>query len=133
MNKALFNKFIPVISVFIVINLLLVFCRTFLASNGFNISFLWAANIILFLLSGFGFFIQNKGVNSANVNAFVRGLYSSLLLKMGVIIGALLVYILVIGGAVSQASLFTVMGIYLIYTSIEVVQLMKIARNKPDA
>jgi hypothetical protein len=37
------------------------------------------------------------------------------------------------GGQVNKPSLFTSMGIYLVYTSMEVIQLMKIARKKTDA
>jgi hypothetical protein len=112
--------------------LVLVF-QNILTAAGFNAGFLLAANVILFLLTFFGFFIQTKGVRSTNVHAFIRGVYSSLLLKMFVIVVAIVVYILVMGGQVNKPSLFTSMGIYLVYTSMEVIQLMKIARKKTDA
>ena len=133
MNQVLFKKFIPVIGLFVLINILLLILNRPLVSWGFDILFLWIANIVLFLLAFFGFFIQMKGVVSANVHAFVRGLYSSLLLKMFVIIGAILIYIFVLEGKVNKPALFTSMAIYLLYTSLEVIQLMKIARKKSDA
>jgi len=133
MNQPLFKKFVPVIGFFILINILIFIFIKALRIAGFNVSFLLAANAILFLLSSFGFAIQTKGVRSTNINAFVRGVYSSLLLKLFVIVAAILIYVLIMGGEVNKPSLFTAMGIYLIYTSIEVVQLMKLARKKPDA
>jgi hypothetical protein len=133
MNQSLLKKFIPVIVVFISITVLVLVFQNILTAAGFNAGFLLAANVILFLLTFFGFFIQTKGVRSTNVHAFIRGVYSSLLLKMFVIVVAIVVYILVMGGQVNKPSLFTSMGIYLVYTSMEVIQLMKIARKKTDA
>jgi hypothetical protein len=133
MNQTLLKKLFPVIVVFILINVLAFIFRNTLNVAGFNVAFLLSANVVLFLLTCFGFFIQTKGVRSTNIHAFIRGVYSSLLLKMFVIVGAIVIYILIMGGQVNKPALFTSMGIYLIYTSIEVIQLMKIARKKTDA
>ncbi len=132
MNNLLVKKFIPVIALFIFINVFLLIFKNYLTQNGFEINFILIANVILFLLSSFGFFIQTKGVNSSNINAFIRGIYSSLLMKMFVIVAAIFIYIFVTGGQVNKPSLFVSMAIYLLYTSIEVIQLMKIARRKPN-
>ena len=133
MKNPFIKKFIPVIALFVFINVLIFIFKTFLIQNSFEINFLLGANVVLFLLSSFGFFIQTKGVYSSNLNAFIRGVYSSILMKMFVIMAAILIYILVTGGQVNKPSLFTSMAFYLLYTSIEVIQLMKIAREKPNA
>jgi Ca2+/Na+ antiporter len=104
-----------------------------LKQSGLNIGFLLVANAILFLITFLGFYVQTKGVRATNVNAFIRGVYSSLLIKMFVIVVAIVIYILVLGGKTDKLSILTAMGIYIIYTVVEVVQLMKIARKKPDA
>ena len=127
------KKYAPVIILFILINVMVFIFKPFLEQTGFEIGFLLIANAVLCILSLSGFFIQMKGLKSSNINAFIRGVYSSLLLKMVVIMIAVIVYIFVTGGRVNKPSLFTSMGIYFIYTSIEVTQLMKIARRKPDA
>jgi hypothetical protein len=133
MNRSVLKKLLPVIVFFILINALIVIFGNTLLAAGFNVDFLLVANVVLFILTSFGFFIQIKGVRSANVNAFIRGIYSSLLLKMFVIVAAIVIYILVMGGEANKPSILTSMGIYLIYTFLEVIQLMKIARKKPDA
>lgn len=51
---------------------------------------------------------------------------------MFVIIGAIVLYIYAMGGVVNEPSLFTAMVLYLLYTSIEVSQLTKIARRKKN-
>jgi len=127
------RKFLPVavpcLSIMIVI---MIFKKT-LTSFGFDINFLIFANLLLYLLSYFSFIIQVKGIASKSAHAFVNGLYASLMLKMFVVIGAIFIYIYAFGGIVNMPALFIAMVIYLFYTSIEVVQLMKIARKKPNA
>ncbi len=133
MIQLLIKKFIPVIGLFLLINLILFMFGSSLKESGFNIGFLVAANAILFLITFLGFYVQTKGVRSTNVNAFIRGVYSSLLIKMFIIVVAIVIYILVMGGKTDKLSILTAMGIYIIYTAVEIVQLMKIARKKPDA
>ena len=133
MIQSLVKKFIPVIGLFLLINMIVFIFANSLKQFGFNVGFLIIANVLLFLLTFFGFYIQTKGVRSTNINAFIRGIYSSLLLKMFVIVGAIIIYILMMGGETNRPSILTSMGIYLIYTFLEVIQLMKIARKKPDA
>ncbi|HXR84663.1 MAG TPA: hypothetical protein VN722_10160 [Hanamia sp.] len=132
MNQPLSRKFVPVIGFFILANILIFIFIKFLRSAGFNISFLLGANAVLFLLSSFGFFIQTKGVKSTNTNAFIRSIYSALLMKLFVVVAAILIYVLILGGKVNIPSLFTAMVFYIIYTSIEVIQLMKLVRKKSD-
>jgi len=133
MIQLLIKKFIPVIGLFLLVNLILFIFGNSLKESGFNIGFLLAANVILFFITFLGFYVQTKGVRSTNVNAFIRGVYSSLLIKMFIIVVAIVIYILVMGGKTDKLSILTAMGIYIIYTAVEVVQLMKIARKKPDA
>ncbi|MEO6894065.1 MAG: hypothetical protein ABI136_03460 [Ginsengibacter sp.] len=133
MIQSLVKKFIPVIGLFLLINFIVLIFFNSLKQYGFNVGFLIVANVLLFLLTFFGFYIQTKGVRSTNINAFIRGIYSSLLLKMFVIVGAIIIYILMMGGEANRPSILTSMGIYLIYTFLEVIQLMKIARKKLDA
>ena len=127
------KKYMAVIVLFVFINAMVFIFKSFLQLNGFEIRFLLIANAILLILSLSGFFIQLRGLKSSNVNAFIRSIYSSLLLKMVIIMMAVFAYMFITSGKVNKPSLFTSMGIYLLYTSIEVTQLMKIARRKPDA
>jgi len=53
-------------------------------------------------------------------------------MKLFVVVAAILIYVLILGGKVNIPSLFTAMVFYIIYTSIEVIQLMKLVRKKSD-
>ena len=127
------RKFMPIAIPCLIIMILILVFKKPLTSFGFNINFVIFANLLLYLLSYFSFIIQIRGIESKSGHAFVRGLYTSLLLKMFVIIGGIFIYIYGFGGIVNAPALFVAMVIYLMYTTIEVIQLMKIARKKPDA
>lgn len=131
--KEISNKFIPVIILFILINVAVLVFKSFLQLKGFDINFLLISNLLLFILSITGFFMQIKAVKSANINAFLRGVYSSLLLKIFAVIIVLGIYLFTTGGKVNNYSLFVSMAFYIVYTAIEVRQLMKIYRRKPNA
>lgn len=134
MNQAPNKKrLLPIIIVFAIFIILISIFHNSLILWGFDILFLNMANTVLLLLSFLSFVVLVKGVSSPNPHAFVRGLYSSLLLKLFVIVGAILIYVLVFGNELNKWSLFASMVMYIVYTSVEVIQLMKIARKKSDA
>jgi hypothetical protein len=130
--KEIYNKSVPVVVLFILINPLAFIFKTFLHDNGFGIKFLLTANLLLFCLSLVAFFIQMRGLKSVNINAFVRSVYASLLVKICIVIIALAVYLFITKGKINRPSLFTSMALYILYTFIEVRQLMKISRRKTN-
>ena len=127
------KKIMPVILMFIAITAIVFILKSVLKSIGFDINFLLIGNLILFVLSISGFLIQMRALRSANINAFIRGIYSSLLLKLFIIATAVLIYVFLNRENVNKQSLFTCMGLYIVYTIIEVKQLMKISRAKTNA
>ena len=131
--KEIYNKSAPLIVLFILINAVAFIFKSFLHDQGFGIKFLLTANLILFCMSLFAFFIQMSGLKSTNINAFIRGVYGSLLVKVFIVIIALGIYLFITKGKVNKPSLFTSMGLYILYTVIEVRQLMKISRRKTNA
>ena len=128
----MYNKSVPVIVLFILINALAFIFKTFLHNQGFEIKFLLTANLLLFCLSLLAFFIQMRGLKSTNINAFIRSVYASLLVKIFIVIIALAVYLFITKGKINRPSLFTSMALYILYTFIEVRQLMKISRRKTN-
>ncbi len=132
MKKIFQNKYLAVIILFVFMCAAILILNSFLQSLGFDIKFLLAANLLLFLLTLSGVFIQIKGLKSANPNAFIRGVYSSFLLKLFVIMIAVAIYLFIMKSRLNKPSLFTSMGIYILYAAVEVIQLMKIARRKPN-
>ncbi len=124
---------LPVILVFIILNGLITVFKTFLEKNGFDRDFLIIANLFFFVLSLAGFFLQRKGLQSDNTNVFIRGVYSAILLKLFVCIIAVTTYAFLKTKDINKPAIFFSMGLYIIYTSIEVATLMKVAKGKSNA
>lgn len=131
--KEIYNKLVPVIVLFFLVNAIAFLFKNFLHDHGFGIKFLLVANLLLFCLSLAGFLIQMRGLKSVNINAFIRSVYVSLLIKIFIIIIALALYLFLAKGKVNKPSLFTAMALYILYAFIEVKQLMKISRRKTNA
>lgn len=128
-NKAWF----PIVILFIILNGLLLTFKTFLEGNGFDREFLIWANLFLFILSIGGFLLQRKGLHSPNPQAFVRGVYASMIFKMFLVMAVVLVYVFLSRSKINKPGLFTAMGLYIVYTVVEVTALMKVARKKKNA
>ena len=126
------NLFIPHLLLAVIVLVVTYVFRDWLISKDVNTNFILGANLALLILSLAGLFIQSRGATSTNHNAFLRGIYTSLLMKMFLIVGAILVYIIVIGGQINKAAILISMGLYIVYTGIEVIQLMKLVRKKSD-
>jgi chromosome condensin MukBEF MukE localization factor len=99
---------------------------------GVDVNFVAGANLILFLISISGLLVQSRSVRSANANAFIRGIYSSLIIKMFTVIAAILIYVAIMSHELNKEGIFIAMAFYMLYTSVEVFQLMKIVRKKSD-
>jgi len=127
------NKYSGVIILFVFLCAAVIILKSFLLSLGFDFKFLLIANLLLFLLTLAVIFIQTRGLKSPNPNVFLRGIYFSFLLKLFIIMIAVLIYVFMMKSRLNKPSLFTSMGIYILYAAAEVIQLMKIARRKNNA
>lgn len=133
MNKDNRKAFFPIVLLFIILNGLILTFKTFLEGNGFDREFLIWANLFLFVLSIGGFLLQRRGLQSPNPQAFVRGVYASLMFKMFLVIIVVLIYVFLSRSKINKPGLFTSMGLYIVYTVVEVTALMKVARKKKNA
>jgi len=129
-NKKIFA---PVIFAFIIFNGIIIILKTFFKGNGFDTDFLMVANIFFFVLSLAGFFLQRKGLQSDNTNVFIRSVYSAILVKLFVCIIAVTIYAFIKRRNIDKSAIFFSMGLYIVYTSIEVATLMKVAKGKTNA
>ncbi|CAN5168420.1 hypothetical protein BH09BAC2_BH09BAC2_14530 [soil metagenome] len=116
--------------VFLLISVLVFSFKNFLTDHGFNTTFVLIANIFLFIISVIAILIQYRGVTSANNQAFFRAVYSAMMIRMFLSAIAIVIYAVAVDGAVNKPALLTSMGLYLLYTAIEVKGLMKTLRKK---
>ncbi len=122
------RKYLPLLLLFILFNLIFTIFRENPLLAGYDINFILVANIILFALTVLGFLIVTGKAGTISTHAFMRGIYLSFLLKMFVIVTALFIFISVFR-QVNKPAIFVSMGMYIVYTGVEVFQLMKMVRN----
>lgn len=126
------KAFAPIVLVFIVMNGFFIAGKSMLQRWDADQNVLIIGNVLLFLISYISFMIAAKGVNNPNPHAFVRAVYGGIMLKLFVCIIAALIYISSAGKEVNRTSLFIWMGLYLVYTFIEVSLLTKLLRENKN-
>ena len=89
-----------------------------------------AGNIILFVATGLSFWVSQRSFQSANPNASVRGMYGSFMIKFFVCLIAAFIYILAAKKDVNKPALIICMGLYIVYTVMEVSALQKLLKQK---
>lgn len=130
MKKINYNKyFLPILLVFIIINTACLFMKEFLLEKGINASVLLGANVILFLLSVIALIMHIKAVKNPNPQVFVRSVMAASFIKLMVIALSALAYLALAKENRNIAAVIASMGLYVIYTVIEIRNASKINRE----
>ena len=134
-NKAFGRSFRPLLFVFLLTAMLLLAARWWVYDWGWSgrIDALSAGNLILFLATVLSFYLYSRALNNNNIQFFLRMMYSSLLIKMMICLGAALLYIYLAGKAVSKATILGCFGLYILYTFVEVKVLMRLSKLQKNA
>ncbi len=118
------KHFVPVMITFILLALVLYGYQQLALSGvlviaSLNVSFLMVVNLMLFMMAVVNFIRINK-IDKSNPNAMVRSVILGTLLKMVVFIGAAIIYVKQTNVPVGMVTLLASMGLYLIYTWLEI-------------
>jgi len=89
--------------------------------------------IILFLVTMSSYFLSLRGLRSTNPNAVVRSVYGSFMIKFFACAIAAFIYIMTAKKNVNKPALFICMGLYIVYSFIEVSILTKLSKQKKNA
>jgi hypothetical protein len=132
MNKTVARSFRPIMLIFIVTTALFLTSRARLSQWDIDVDVLIIGNLVLFAAAAISFFLFTRSMNSKNPQAIVRTVYSGVLSKMMICLVAVFIYISIVGKGVNKAGIFGCMFLYLIYTTIEVITLMKLSKQKKN-
>ena len=121
---------VPLVVIFILFSASLNVTKGLLAKWGIDYNVLIVANLLFFLISMLAFFMQKKALSNINPNVFVRSVMAGMLIKMGVVVTAVIVYRLAAGNDVSKVSVFASMFLYLLYLGVEVAVITKLNKQK---
>lgn len=133
MNKQATRNFLPAIIIFLVLNSAFLAMMKRLESWGVDYSVLVFGNILIFGISFLSYWMGVRGLTTKNSHAFFRWVYGSIMLKLFLLVAVAAVYILTMKKEVNKPGLFFCMGLYIIYTFIEISALMKVNKQKTNA
>lgn len=120
------NYLIPLILLFVIIEAgILVFSQSLIQKN-ISPNVLSGGNIILFLLTVITCLWQKKALNNSNPNVFIRSVMSGILLKMVVAVMIIFIYVNMSGEDFNSRGIFSVMILYFLYLSVEVITISKL-------
>lgn len=133
MNRNSIASLRPMILVFVLLNGFFVVGRTTLEKWGVDQSVVIGGNLVLFLVSLASFLLTKRSLSSPNPNSFVRAMYGSFMIKFFVCAAAAFIYIMSVKKNVNKPALFVCMGLYIVYTILEVSSLLKLLKQKKNA
>ena len=128
-NKVTGRSFLPILLIFILAGLFIWLGHSVLAGWNADFRVLLVGNGILFLVTGISFGLYAKALHNANVHAFLRVMYGSLLVKMLVCLLATFIYAFVAGKGVNRNGVIGCFVLYILYTFFEVKILMNMTRK----
>ena len=133
MNKQALRSFLPAILVFLILNSGFLAMMKKLETWGFDYPALIVGNLLIFGISFLSYWMAVKGLTTKNNHAFFRWVYGSVMIKLFILAGVAFAYIMLNKEKVNKPALFFCMGLYIIYTFIEVSALMKVNKQKTNA
>lgn len=133
MNRNSIAPLRPMILFFVVLNGFFVAGRSLLDKWNADQAVLIAANLVLFVVTLVSFLLTKRSFNASNPHAFIRAIYTGFMVKFFVCIAAAYVYIVSSKTGVNKNALFVSLGLYLLYTFMEVSILTKLLKKKKNA
>jgi hypothetical protein len=101
--------------------------------SGIDTTVILFGNFILFAVSILSFWMMQRSLKSSNPQSFMRAMYGSFIAKFFVVAITAFVYIQMAKKEVNKPGLFICMGLYIVYTFLEVSSLMKMLKQKKNA
>jgi cation transport ATPase len=126
------KAFIPILLFFILLNAFFILGKNMLAGWGADQEVLIFGNLVLFIITMLSFWLGLRGLKNANSHAFIRSIYSGMMIKMFISIIAAFIYIATYKKELNKPAFFSLMGLYLVYTFIEVSGLTKMLKQKAN-
>jgi hypothetical protein len=129
-NKLTGRSFLPIVLTFILVSVLALAVPSVLAAWKVDHVVLLGGNGLLFLLTALSFYLYARGLRNDNVQAFLRVMYGSMLIKFVGCLLAVLIYALVSRQGVNRNGIFGCLIVYMLYTFLEVRALLQLSKSK---
>ena len=129
MNKT----WLPLVVLFVLLNIFFFSFHDWLVKKGVQHDVLVIGNLILFVATLLSFMVYMRSLKTAGGGAAVRGMYGSFIVKFFTCLIAAFGYIMIAKKEVNKPALIICLGLYVIYTVIEVSSLQRLLKQKKNA
>jgi hypothetical protein len=129
MNFKYFWKFCVL---FLIIVILILAFKSFLMAKNIDKDVLLYGNVLIFLVCFFSLVVQHKAMKASTHNNFTLLVYSSFLGKLLICTIAAFIYIKS-ATIVNKNAIFILMGIYFMYTILEITGVLQITKDIKNA
>jgi hypothetical protein len=124
------KAFLPIIFLFIILNGFFLAGKNMLHRWNADQEVLITGNLFLFLITLIAFFIVQKSFTNKNPQVFIRSIYGSVMIRLFASMIAAFIYIAIFQKNLNKPALFILMGLYLLYTFVEVSLLTRMLKSK---
>lgn len=131
-QKSLVRSLLPITLIFIITNGFFIVGRSLLEKWNIDQSVVLVGNLILLLATVVSFVMYWKSLQNDRVQVFLRMIYGGMFIKMMICLFTALIYIMIAQKGVNKAGIFVCMGLYFLYTFVEMSILMKVSKLKKN-
>ena len=125
------NKtFVPLIIFFLTLTLVFFFLHWYFTDQPGDFRVLLAGNTLLFLIGLISFRMNTGAMRHQNTQGFLRLVYGAFIIKFFVLALAALTYIVIFKKMINKPALFGCVGLYFIYSFIEMRAVMKLSKKQ---
>lgn len=120
MEKSTKSWVLPLAVLYVLVDLALYPLQSFFATHKVNTMVVLGANTVLFAATVLNIVFQEKNLNNPNPAAVIRGVMAGTFLKLFALAATAMIYLLAAGVNRSVNAVFIGMGLYIVYTWLEV-------------
>ena len=133
MDKTLIRSLSPLLIIFIVSNSFFLFGQSLLGKWNIDADVVMICNILLVIATAVSFYMYYKALRNNNVQGFLRLIYAGMFIKMMICLFSGFLYIMISGKTVNKGGIIVCLGLYLLYSAVEVGMLLKQSKQRKNA
>jgi hypothetical protein len=129
----MFNKTIwPLVVLFLVIGLIILLFKDFLQERGVDWQVASGGNLVIYFITMVSLHMLSKGLTAKSTPGFLGNAFGGILLKLMACAIAAFIYIFTARNNINKPALFICMGLYLVYTFVEMKIIVKQSKELND-
>ena len=122
----------PLVVIFLIVAGLILVGRNYLQQIGVSWQVLSGGNLFIYLVTFVSMQMLSKGLHAERTQVFLRNAYGGIMVKLFACAAGAFIYILASGKNLNKPALFACMGLYLVYTFVELSVILKQSNAKKN-